>query len=193
MPKKSVVSPQPPPAKPRKPVAPLPISQRSYAKHRGETAGSVQRAIASGRLKTSLVLDKKGVPKIKSVELADAEWEAKTRPSAEANAKNLKAQRKLPVDKIDYNEARRRTQIEVLKQSKLASEEKERALARERGDTISRDEARDDVIEAYTRVRTKLLGVPKRCKQRIPHLTVKEVGIIMGLQREALEELADDN
>lgn len=179
-------------AKPKPKKAKAPLSQNAYAKHRGESAASVQRAIASGRLSTSLV-DVKGVAKIISAELADAEWESKTRPSAEANAKNLKAQRKLPVDKIDYNEARRRTQIEVLKQAKHASEANELRLAKERGDTISKDEARADVVEAYTRVRTKLLGVPKRCKQRIPHLSVKEVGIIMGLQREALEELADGN
>lgn len=167
------------------------ISQKAYARHRDTKISTVQRAISSGRLSTSLTKDARGVTKIKTAKLADAEWLANTRPSAEANAKNLKAQRKLPVDKIDYNEARRRTQIEVLKQAKQSSETNERRLARERGDTISKEEAMADVVEAYTRVRTKLLGVPKRCKQRIPHLTVKEVGIIMGLQREALEELAD--
>lgn len=171
--------------------APAHISQRAYARHRGTKISSVQRAISSGRLSTSLTKDDRGVIKIRSAELADAEWKAKTRPTAEDNAKNLKDQRDLPVDKIDYNEARRRTQIEVLKQAKQSSETKALLLARQRGDTISKEEATADIIEAYTRVRTKLIGVPKRCKQRIPRLTVKEVGIIMELQREALEELAD--
>lgn len=178
-------------AKSKKP--PAYISQKAYARHRNTKISTVQRAISSGRLATSLTTDARGVTKIKTAKLADAEWLANTRPSAADNVKNLKAQRKLPVDKIDYNEARRRTQIEILKQAKHTSETNEQRLAKERGDTISKDEARADVVEAYTRVRTKLLGVPKRCKQRIPHLSVKEVGIIMGLQREALEELADGN
>lgn len=166
------------------------LSQRQYARHRSCARSTIQSAIASGRLSESLTEDAKGVIKIDPV-LGDIEWLAKTRPSADRNAKNLKAQRKLPIDKIDYNEARRRTQIEVLKQAKQASEMNERRLSKERGDTISKDEAMADVVDAYTRVRTKLLGVPKRCKQRIPHLTVAEVGIIMALQRESLEELAD--
>jgi hypothetical protein len=39
-------------------------------------------------------------------------------------------------------------------------------------------------------VRTKLLGVPSRAKQRIPHLTVQEVEELTLLIREALEEVA---
>jgi phage terminase Nu1 subunit (DNA packaging protein) len=39
--------------------------------------------------------------------------------------------------------------------------------------------------------KTKIRGVPSRIKQRIPHLTLAELGIIAELLDEALEELAD--
>lgn len=67
--------------------------------------------------------------------------------------------------------------------AQLARQEKERELLR-----------REDVDQAWGRAvnltRTKLLGVPSVAKQRIPHLDVEEVEILMGLIREALEELA---
>jgi phage terminase Nu1 subunit (DNA packaging protein) len=41
-----------------------------------------------------------------------------------------------------------------------------------------------------TIARTKLLGVPTRLRQRIPHLTLEEIAIAEELIRESLEELA---
>jgi phage terminase Nu1 subunit (DNA packaging protein) len=40
--------------------------------------------------------------------------------------------------------------------------------------------------------RTRLLGLPSRAKQRIPHLTAADVQELDALVREVLEELADD-
>jgi len=39
--------------------------------------------------------------------------------------------------------------------------------------------------------RTHLLGLPTRAKQRLPHLSNADLGVLDGLVRESLEELAD--
>lgn len=177
--------------KSRPPVTPeKPLSQRAYAKHRGESHSAVQRAIAEGRLSTSLV-EVKGVKKIASAEAADTEWAAKTGPSAEARADNTKAQRELPDEQVDYPEAKRRKAIEDLKVARIQSEHHDLDLAKRRGDLLSATKVRADVVEDYLHVRTKLLGVPARCRQRIQNLSAADVKVIDGLIREALEELAD--
>lgn len=86
-------------------------------------------------------------------------------------------------DVPDYNEERALHEREKRLLAQLARQEKEGELLR-----------REDVDQAWGRAvnltRTKLLGVPSVAKQRIPHLDVEEVEILMGLIREALEELA---
>lgn len=83
----------------------------------------------------------------------------------------------------DYNDERARHEREKRLLAELARQEKERELLR-----------REDVEQAWGRAvnltRTRLLGVPSTAKQRIPHLEVEEVELLMGLIREALEELA---
>ena len=86
-------------------------------------------------------------------------------------------------DVPNYNEERALHEREKRMLAQLARQEKEGELLR-----------REDVDQAWGRAvnltRTKLLGVPSVAKQRIPHLDVEEVEILMGLIREALEELA---
>jgi phage terminase Nu1 subunit (DNA packaging protein) len=86
-------------------------------------------------------------------------------------------------DVPDYNDERALHEREKRMLAQLARQEKEGELLR-----------REDVDQAWGRAvnltRTKLLGVPSVAKQRIPHLDVEEVEILMGLIREALEELA---
>jgi len=41
-------------------------------------------------------------------------------------------------------------------------------------------------------VKTKLLAVPTRLRQRIPHLSLEEVAIADELIRESLQELAEE-
>jgi hypothetical protein len=49
-----------------------------------------------------------------------------------------------------------------------------------------------DWASYITRCKTKLLALPSRAKQRIPHLTVSEIAELDALVREALAELADE-
>ncbi len=46
------------------------------------------------------------------------------------------------------------------------------------------------VADEAARAKTRLLAIPSRAKQAIPHLTAADLAIVEGLVREALEELA---
>ena len=64
------------------------------------------------------------------------------------------------------------------------------ALHREEKKLLPRDQVEKAMADNYTIIRTKLLALPTRARQRIPHLTLEEVAILDELQREALEDLA---
>jgi hypothetical protein len=84
----------------------------------------------------------------------------------------------------DYNDSRARSEFEKANLLELDRKQKESLL-------IPRDQVEKAAANVATIVRTKLLAVPTRARQRIPHLTLEEVAILDELQREALEELAD--
>jgi hypothetical protein len=46
------------------------------------------------------------------------------------------------------------------------------------------------IADVFARCRTKLLGLPRKAKALVPHLSPAEVQVIDTLVRESLEELA---
>jgi hypothetical protein len=84
----------------------------------------------------------------------------------------------------DYNESRARSEFEKANLLELDRKTKEGLLLR-----------REDVDrawgEAVAIAKTKLLAVPTRARQRIPHLTLDEIEELTQLIREALQEVAD--
>jgi hypothetical protein len=167
------------------------MSLRTYAKRRGVSLAAVQRAIESGRLERSVVVVE-GEPKIADPELADGEWAANTRPRADRDVKPANGVDAEPGDHaIGYPEARRRREIELWRQARVQREVDELELAKRKGELVSVAEARADVVEKFSVVKTKLLGLAVRVKQRLPHVVVEDVRVIDALVREALEALAD--
>jgi hypothetical protein len=167
------------------------ISLRKYAEHRGVSHTAVQRAIQSGRLRESLEIVN-GRPQIRDVETADREWHANTRPTL-ANMATTTPPRATaqPTDDgvctvPDINESRARREAALAGLAELDLEER-------RGKLVPVDEARATVIDRFTAVRTRLLGLPSRCRQQLPNLTDVDVRMIDDLVREALEELAADD
>jgi len=173
------------------------MSQRAYAKRRGISNVSVNRAIKSGRLSASV----NGDGQIIDAELADREWAASTDLSR-ANTATLAKQ--LPVappapevepavefavesagEGMSLADA---TRIEKVWKAR-AAELKYREAAKE---LVPASEVRQAITNAYATVRTHLLGVPSRAKQALPHLTAADVAVLEGLQREALEALVGD-
>lgn len=167
-----------------------PITLTAYAERRGVSVKAVSKAIAAGRLVASVTRDARGAPKIADPDLADREWTANTRPSVADQAPSRAAPAP-PVtspirrDVPDYNESRARREAALADMAELE-------VAERRGELVPVAEARADVIARFTLVRTRLLGVPARAAQRLPHLAGEVVPVIDALVREALEELALD-
>jgi excisionase family DNA binding protein len=86
-------------------------------------------------------------------------------------------------DLPNYNESRARSEFEKANLLELERKTKE-------GQLLRREDAQQAWAAAVNITRTKLLGIPSVAKQRIPHLTLEEIEVLMGLQREALDELA---
>jgi P27 family predicted phage terminase small subunit len=181
-----------------------PMSLQAYGKRRGVSHEAVRKAVEVGRLAASVVMVA-GKPKIADPELADREWAAHTRPRvdrpdlgaagvsgavvAEGAAAGAVAGGQ---GEISYNEARRLREIELWREARVRRESGELELAKRRGELVDVAEARAAVIEEYSVVKTRLLGLPARVKQRLPHVAAEDVRVIDELVREALEELAGD-
>lgn len=190
-----------------------PLSLTAYAKRRGVSAVAVSKAVAAGRLSASVVRDERGAPKIGDVDLADREWSANTRTRIDhpppAPVRTPDAQRRRPQaapepssaldpyrvgldDVPDYNTSRAKREAAAARRESATADLTELDLAERRGELVGAGAARAEVIERFTIVKTRILGVPTRVAQRLPHVAVEVVPVLDELLREALEELADD-
>lgn len=160
-----------------------PLSQSAYARRRGVSAEAVSKAIAEGRLRDSVVVVD-GHGKIADAELADREWEENTRPRSD------EPRAALPRDLPEYYAARAVREGSAARREAAQADIAEIDLAKRRGQLIDADEARADVLAAYSLVKTRLLGVPSLVAQRLPHLAVEVQPVVDALIREALEELS---
>jgi hypothetical protein len=195
--------------------APGPLSLTAYAKRRGVSPVAVSKAVAAGRLSASVTRDDRGAPKIADPELADREWTANTRPRIDHPPAAPRAPvadrepspepppppdrpRLAPVsapaldDVPDYNESRARREAAAARKEVAHADIAEMDRDERRGELVSVAEARADVIDRFAIVRTRLLGIPSRVAQRMPHVAGEVVPVLDDLLREALEELADE-
>lgn len=175
------------------------MSLTAYAKLRGVSVASVSKAVTSGRLSASVVRDESGAPKIGNVKLADREWTANTRPRIDhPPATPAEPRAGSPVrpglsEIPDYNESRAYREAAAARREAALADIAELDAAERKGELVSVAEARADVIDKFAIVRTKLLGVPSRVAQRMPHLAAEVVPVLDDLIREALEEIATDD
>lgn len=186
-------------------MAEPPITLTAYASRRGVSPKAVSKAVAAGRLSASVTRDQHGAPKIADAELADQEWEANTRARVEyvapkrspAAAELEQAERAPPPaaaapspELAEYYAHRAARESAAARRESLQADLAEITLAERRGEMIPTEKARRDVMERYTAVKTKLLGVPRRIAQRFPDLAAELVPVLDEILREALEELA---
>jgi len=188
----------------------------AYASRRGVSPKAVSKAVAAGRLTTSVVRDQHGAPKIADPDLADREWEANTRARVEYVApapspgtgavvggrggvsNDLGAGAADPTpnhstqspELAAYYAHRSARESEAARHARLQADLAELTLAERRGEMIPIAQARRDVMERYATVKTRLLGVPRLVAQRFPHLAAELVPVLDELLRESLEELA---
>lgn len=85
----------------------------------------------------------------------------------------------------DYNESRARSEFEKANLLELERRQKEGLL-------LPANQVEKAWAMSVTIAKTKLLAVPTRMRQRIPHLTLEEIAICEALIRECLEELSSE-
>lgn len=173
------------------------------------------RAIRSGRLKNSLIFDKSGKAKVANVALADQEWEARTDLSkAPGYVKERASVSRVtgavtggvtpvtpapgtPEPEGDPIRSLRDTDPGTLSLSDASALEKdwkariaELDYLERSGELVNAKEIEARIVDEYARCRTKLLGLARKAKAALPHLTHADINTIDGLVREALEDLA---
>ena len=159
----------------------MPLITRSQAaKEMGVTVQAVYGAIKEGRL--TPITDEKGKIWINSDTLMN-EWTKNTQfmrvKSPSYRPKPIKETESFP----DYNESKART--EHLKAEMMEIEKKKLE-----SELVNVQEIEDAWVNIVTVVRTKLLGIPTKAKQRLPDLDTTAIACIDDIIREALEELA---
>lgn len=188
------------------------MSLRDYARRRGVSPMAVSRAVTAGRLTKSVVRDANGDPKIADADLADLEWEATTdysrapgavkeRAAAErrGEAKGAGPGKKQPEPKRSHPVVVDDGMPEELSLAEESAKEKfwkarlaELDFKKRSGELVDAKAMEAQLADCFTSVRTKLLGLPTRAKQQLPHLTASDVTLLDSFVREALEGLAVD-
>ncbi len=196
------------------------ITLTAYAKMRGCSTVAVSKAISNGRLTASVVRDERGIVRIGDPELADREWAANTRargapPAPAASAAMLVDRPPVATPRADsaaepappsiertgsgpkvsgvhagFNESRAAHARHRARREAALAEMAELDLAERRGGLVPADEARGEMIAAFSLVKTRLLGVATGVAQRLPHVALEVAPVVDSLIREALEELA---
>jgi P27 family predicted phage terminase small subunit len=174
-------------ATPDAPRAGEPLSLRAYARRRGVSVEAVSRAVERGRLVESVVRVG-GVPKIADPDLADDEWAANTdlsRAPADVKARGeVDNGGEAPADgepTLATSSAREKHWKAQLAELQY----KQRA-----GELVEAAAVTAAIAAEYLTVRTKLLGLPSKAKQQLPHLTLADLATLDAIVREALEALA---
>lgn len=165
-----------------------PLSLRAYARRRGVSPEAVSKAVQVGRLRESVVRVR-GAPKIRDPELADREWAATTDLTRAAADIARRADR--PV-----GEASGTGDGDLVLSEELAREKYWKANLAElefrerKGELVEAKDIAKQLTDVFAICRGKLLGIPTRLRQSLPHLSAPDVAKAEELIREALEDLA---
>lgn len=159
------------------------ISFSAYARMREERAlpgaspASIGKAVRTKRILAAVYFDATGhAIGIADPELADKEWAKNTDQTRTGEGGGAGSG--------DYEESR-------------AHKEHWKALTAEvdfkkaAGELVLASSVAQRVSDMAARVRARLLGLPSRAKQALPHLSTEDVEALDGLVREALEALAE--
>lgn len=195
-----------------------PMGLREFGAWIGVTGEAVRKAIATGRIPADCVgerrLGSRMVPCITDPQRAADAWGRNTDPTWQRDNAKISAAKTIHgrraakhLNRDEPPPARSAmnggigaggisAKVPTITESKAIAEAyKARLLKLEydekAGRLISVDRVKIEVSSMIATVRTRLLGVPSKAKQRLPHLSRADVVELEGLIREALEELAD--
>lgn len=178
------------------------VSMGAYARHRGTSKTAVHRAVESGRLDKSITRSASGrFLGINSVELADQEWVASTDLTKAPTAVIERAEaQQTPTPSMDETPSPELGAITgtedpdrlspLMRQKYWQAKTAELDYKRQIGELVDAKEVEARMIDEYSECRTKLLGIARKAKAALPHLSPVDVVTIDNLVREALEVLA---
>lgn len=164
---------------------------------------SVSVAVRDGRLSRSVVRDEHGQPKIADPDLADREWEANTDVVKRANAAGgvLAPSRSAPprvvADELEpeakqFDEDGAETIGSATQRLKAAQADLAELKFKEAaGELVPARDVEARLVNVFASCKTRLLAIPSRARQALPHLVTADMAVIEGLIREALEDLAE--
>jgi phage terminase Nu1 subunit (DNA packaging protein) len=167
-----------------------PLSLRAYAKYRkqhglpGGSLQAVQRAIAHERI-SFVIAD--GTKRIPDPEAADREWADNTDLTRAPGYLKEWAEDGAGDDDAEGDG-------ESLKTASAREKHYKALLARlnyeqRAGELVPRKEMLAVMAAHYSTVRAKLLGLPSKAKQRLPHLTLADLATLDEIVREGLEDV----
>lgn len=186
------------------------MSLAEYARHRGVTKAAVTFAIRDGRIQT--VTDHAGKRRIDS-ELADEQWRLNTAQTGGLTMSERVEERAAPPPaplsptggQVGFDE--KMLLLPEKPEITMNGADNSYARARAHKEHYLSKQAELDYLESAgklvdvatiqkewnavaTTVRTKVLGIPSKAKQRIPDLTNEQYLAIEKLVRESLEDLS---
>lgn len=174
------------------------MSVRQFARIRGCSHESVRLAILDGRLVKAVVYDAKGAPKITDPGLAMRELDATTDPSRMPPAQQRKVEERQAMERAasgggDASDGGARVFVlsdEAARERHWKANIAELEYRVRSGELVPVSEVEAKFVDAVTAAKTKLLGVPTRIRQQLPHIAAEDIEAIKRLVREALEDLA---
>jgi hypothetical protein len=160
------------------------------ASHQGRSYSyqALKYLIEKGRLPRSSIRDDKGKAKGVYRDLLIEEFESTigTRETIDTRRRERRESPSACEPPIipDYAESRALREYELALMAQMDRRKRE-------GELLERSQVDRVWAQSVTIAKTALLGVPSRVKERIPHLTLDEIGTITELIRSALEEVAN--
>ena len=178
------------------------MNLQAYANHRkslglrGASHVAVLKAIQTGRLMPPAV-ERQGRGWEINPELADQQWSDATHPAERGTGhhRGKEPNQPPPPPRTAAVPGGMPNGVppRAVSESVLAAVKAKRetiALHQDEKKLLPRDQVEKVWANAVTIARTKLLAIPTRARQRIPHLTLEEVAIVEELIRETLEDLS---
>lgn len=188
-----------------------------YASHREKDQNAVRYAIRVGKLVDSVIKDDAGGILIDR-DLADKEWAPRFNPkevspsTQKKNKKKSKSKKKtkskkkveeeeaefVPGREWDPRNPHDTSMLVPIAVSRMRREAYETELAKikvekELGVLVPAKGVEEEWVKISTLIKTKVLGMPSKARQKMPELTDQQYAVLELIAREALEEISESN